>query len=254
MCGADRQLDEYMGRKEGSSPRVRSRPGPRVHHVRERGIISACAEQTESAQANANPDEDHLRVCGADDLEQDTENSKVGSSPRVWSRLGERVADLEADGIISACAEQTLDVGSWKGWPRDHLRVCGADGFDSSKLGGDMGSSPRVRSRPPQTVVGSVGLGIISAWAEQTHSTPSTLLNHWDHLRVCGADQFGFGSHLVSAGSSPRVRSRQLVAEPFELAAGIISACAEQTDCLCGTRTGGWDHLRVCGADYTPTP
>ena len=68
---------------------------------------------------------------------------------------------------------------------------------------------------------------------------------------MCGADQFGFGSHLVSAGSSPRVRSRRPVRRKTEAPYGIISACAEQTRCIQELFPERGDHLRVCGADST---
>ena len=71
----------------------------------------------------------------------------------------------------------------------------------------------------------------------------------WDHLRVCGAD---IGMDLVYAlvmGSPPRVRSRRSWTGVPGPRAGIISACAEQTQAPPPLRAGCWDHLRVCGAD-----
>ena len=73
----------------------------------------------------------------------------------------------------------------------------------------------------------------------------------------------------AATGSSPRVRSRRwpsaktsgfdgIISACAEQThsyatrnqiAGIISACAEQTSMALRTATGGWDHLRVCGAD-----
>ena len=53
----------------------------------------------------------------------------VGSSPRVRSRpFAEALAKLP-QGIISACAEQTLSSFRLRRDTGDHLRVCGAD-FD----------------------------------------------------------------------------------------------------------------------------
>ena len=73
----------------------------------------------------------------------------------------------------------------------------------------ELGSSPRVRSRP-------AGITIIRSIVG-------------DHLRVCGADRKPMCVHGHDVGSSPRVRSRQRVRGPFLGAGRIISACAEQT-------------------------
>ena len=66
---------------------------------------------------------------------------------------GERVMgvrDLSGGhvGIISACAEQTRRSRSASPACRDHLRVCGADAAMTLDVYADLGSSPRVRSRP----------------------------------------------------------------------------------------------------------
>ena len=70
---------------------------------------------------------------------------------------------------------------------------------------------------------------IISACAEQTTPELQTRATIRDHLRVCGADNEGFGTYGKTLGSSPRVRSRPSDTRWVALRAG--------------------DHLRVCGAD-----
>ena len=57
---------------------------------------------------------------------------------------------------------------------------------------------------------------------------------------------FKDGSHY---GSSPRVRSRPTRRSRPHPAAGIISACAEQTTRMDEAIYWAKDHLRVCGAD-----
>ena len=131
----------------------------------------------------------------------------------------------------------------------DHLRVCGADrGIDGvERLG--VGSSPRVRSRPNYNELLRFHGGIISACAEQTQAPAAFRPWLTDHLRVCGADDYGGGERLGDAGSSPRVRSRLVLLGFVSQNLGIISACAEQT-CRFRLHTCGHaDHLRVCGAD-----
>ena len=127
VCGADTMDPKKQLRTVGSSPRVRSGP--------ERGdgagvlgrIISACAERTPYFGFGAFSARDHLRVCGADELSEDEAGARVGSSPRVRSGQVPPQTNTDARGIISACAERTVDGRSQaaQGW--DHLRVCGAD-------------------------------------------------------------------------------------------------------------------------------
>ena len=169
MCGADLPLIGEIVHPSGSPPRVRSRrwrigwPGgsPR--------ITSACAEQTSRSRLRALPARDHLRVCGADMLWRSCRKAFPGSPPRVRSRLVQPTARTRIGGITSACAEQTLVVSSWLNPWWDHLRVCGADSNVGSSLSHDMGSPPRVRSRPTNVVPIKPPDGITSACAEQTY-------------------------------------------------------------------------------------
>ena len=113
VCGADAEAEPLPARREGSSPRVRSRHV----HVRVgfgwRGIISACAEQTDLPSFSLVGERDHLRVCGADNVTGYEPPRIVGSSPRVRSRRSTGNDYGSWDGIISACAEQTRRVRSW---------------------------------------------------------------------------------------------------------------------------------------------
>ena len=152
-------------------------------------------------------------------------------------------------GIISACAEQTSTGCPSSPAPRDHLRVCGADGMVLPPIGCHMGSSPRVRSRHTGGRAQRHVLGIISACAEQTERSPRQQPCRWDHLRVCGADQLAKRSSRRKVGSSPRVRSRQTLRRRHPHRRRIISACAEQTRRRTRSCLSRRDHLRVCGAD-----
>ena len=175
--------------------------------------------------------------------------SALGSSPRVRSRPGR--ADLRAQRvrIISACAEQTRWRKPTKKWTWDHLRVCGADSLAFWNGTHTSGSSPRVRSRPQQIPQAGTTGGIISACAEQTLLQWDAIPSGTDHLRVCGADHHLQGADQLERGSSPRVRSRLIVAPVLRAVAGIISACAEQTASNSSNASSRPDHLRVCGAD-----
>ena len=71
----------------------------------------------------------------------------LGLSPRVRSGLERVRVAARYGGIISACAEQTTTVGSYRGDAGDHLRVCGADWTNEQARFWLWGSPPRVRSR-----------------------------------------------------------------------------------------------------------
>ena len=173
----------------------------------------------------------------------------TGSSPRVRSRLSDARARFRQPGIISACAEQTLQVGSFGEQHGDHLRVCGADSVSELPMSLRSGSSPRVRSRRWSCLRAANSGGIISACAEQTWKLSIVRCARKDHLRVCGTDRHQMTRLEQSAGSSPRVRSRQQRRRNAARQKRIISACAEQTSAQLFDARMSVDHLRVCGAD-----
>ena len=148
VCGADAPSGVVRPAVDGSPPRVRSRPDLGASPSAWQGIISACAEQTGNPTTGGSPEGDHLRVCGADLISAEAEVDGIGSSPRVRSRHRLVGRACPPPGIISACAEQT--AGGWYAYKavRDHLRVCGADTSCYNAAEVDLGSSPRVRSRP----------------------------------------------------------------------------------------------------------
>ena len=169
-------------------------------------------------------------MCGADCRCRASRARPRGSSPRVRSRRPRPRGGAGHRGIISACAEQTPTPADRSHTPPDHLRVCGADVNSLQDNVVNVGSSPRVRSRPSLEGQANGAARIISACAEQTTSWHSSTGRSWDHLRVCGADRSVKTDGKLVPGSSPRVRSRRAPA-------------SEHSQELV-------DHLRVCGADY----
>ena len=127
--------------------------------------------------------------------------------------------------------------------------MCGADYRVPYGPNGDVGSSPRVRSRLTGRSQSAMSLRIISACAEQTCIAPRPFPTTRDHLRVCGADPLEGEKLPPDEGSSPRVRSRHCRVRLQVPVPGIISACAEQTSGMRVPAGVCRDHLRVCGAD-----
>ena len=188
-------------------------------------------------------------MCGADGNSLEKDLRQWGSPPRVRSRRPGRDLDRGHRGITSACAEQTCGRTPGRDHGRDHLRVCGADSTRDSPTTRGQGSPPRVRSRHALEELSESVPGITSACAEQTSSVWPSDANVWDHLRVCGADGMTGALGKNGTGSPPRVRSRQIPPPAVTVAAGITSACAEQTSAPREAAAHTGDHLRVCGAD-----
>ena len=90
VCGADAFIRYTCTSQSGSSPRVRSRRCRRLLQRRERGITSACAEQTYEGLLTRKVTWDHLRVCGADTARPEGDGYYRGSPPRVRSRRTRR--------------------------------------------------------------------------------------------------------------------------------------------------------------------
>ena len=188
-------------------------------------------------------------MCGADFQKSTPTLSRLGSPPRVRSRLQVAVDIDRVRGITSACAEQTRSVGNTHADDWDHLRVCGADSTVPCCIQNPPGSPPRVRSRRKPERETLPYDRITSACAEQTNPDRPAVAAAWDHLRVCGADAWLIPRSVPNTGSPPRVRSRLLWHRWYYVDGRITSACAEQTLGVRPRRASTWDHLRVCGAD-----
>ena len=147
VCGADMGCRTLSPLRTGSPPRVRSRLTGSDTIRFDRGITSACAEQTTAPIPSPNLRWDHLRVCGADTVSLLSNLRDGGSPPRVRSRRHGGSDAARRIGITSACAEQTPACCSGKIIQWDHLRVCGADCIGRLLRPRELGSPPRVRSR-----------------------------------------------------------------------------------------------------------
>ena len=106
----------------------------------------------------------------------------AGSSPRVRSDPNRTEGMPRQQGIISACAERSVDCVSSYTALWDHLRVCGAIRRFRHGAADRGGSSPRVRSDPVASTRLPRPRGIISACAERS------VVFYWDLVRLDGAE------------------------------------------------------------------
>ena len=191
-CGADALSKAVRDGMQGSSPRVRGRHTSTVGRVLRTGLIPAGAGQTSRAR---------LRT-----------QLPNGSSPRVRGRPLVVGVTSTGPGLIPAGAGQTK-LSLWTGPALTaHPRGCGADMPPRALKVYAVGSSPRVRGRPPGA------------------KSPQNV--NGAHPRGCGADSSALYDSRACLGSSPRVRGRRVCAPPPQSSWRLIPAGAGQTGAL----------------------
>ena len=151
----------------------------------------------------------------------------LGSSPRVRGTLGYKRELLPEQGIIPACAGNTVYTPSPNKMGWDHPRVCGEHHARTLRQQIAPGSSPRVRGTPCPSIVRPKIEGIIPACAGNTAPSRIASLSIRDHPRVCG-------------------EHRELLPISVVLL-GIIPACAGNTGRERSPHARVRDHPRVCG-------
>ena len=110
-----------------------------------------------------------------------------------------------------------------------------------------MGSSPRVRGKPPELAPWNISRRLIPACAGKTLRDGGASRRRRAHPRVCGENDGGIWGAITGGGSSPRVRGKPLDELARISDARLIPACAGKTWAT------GWfvvderAHPRVCG-------
>ena len=150
-------------------------------------------------------------------------------------------------GIIPAYAGNTSNTRLRVRTPRDHPRVCGEHDFDSSKFGGDLGSSPRMRGTHELFDGFGQAAGIIPAYAGNTSLLTRFSSMSQDHPRVCGEHFIEQTDAPRIVGSSPRMRGTPVLRSFRGLRMGIIPAYAGNTGRQSCRPFWRRDHPRVCG-------
>ena len=146
-CGADFGRSMRWCASQGSSPRVRGRPTPRLQYRASRRLIPASAGQTYVYDSLHLYRRAHPRECGADLTHEAVRTARTGSSPRVRGRhtAPQKLTVLER--LIPASAGQTVVHILAPVYRPAHPRECGADKLAGARLHAVKGSSPRVRGR-----------------------------------------------------------------------------------------------------------
>ena len=173
---------------EGSSPRVRGKPGlnsptvfapglipacagktnPHPLAVESPGLIPACAGKTNCSSIARAAATAHPRVCGENLPRLKARTIAPGSSPRVRGKHDARGDKLRRDRLIPACAGKTRGAERRSGKEPAHPRVCGENVAVSSRAMMCSGSSPRVRGKRMFSSWSCTTGGLIPACAGKT--------------------------------------------------------------------------------------
>ena len=166
--GGDVTTREPSAPVVGRSPRARRRLGGELRVNRQRGSISACAEETTRPPGSGANRRVDLRVRGGDERLAAQGQVNQGRSPRARRRHQRGDGSLGCHGSISACAEETRACNRRMEVLRVDLRVRGGDARCRLWHGGIWGRSPRARRSPIVCCRRSRPDGSISACAEET--------------------------------------------------------------------------------------
>ena len=208
VCGENDDQGPGVVLVEGSSPRVRGKPGWGVRSGAYSGLIPACAGKTIPRTSATRSSGAHPRVCGENPRRGPAAPTTPGSSPRVRGKLPLDADKRHSLRLIPACAGKTRTAPSGRASPTAHPRVCGENDRWDSSVCATAGSSPRVRGKHRLLRRRDRPLRLIPACAGKT--IPWRAMRDGDraHPRVCGENSASPRIASRSRGSSPRVRGK----------------------------------------------
>ena len=170
VCGENVSFRVSGAIGQGSSPRVRGKPGERRFNGGGCGLIPACAGKTQANCDAIRATWAHPRVCGENHLTQSSAQSSLGSSPRVRGKPTRGALGIISLGLIPACAGKTSRVRRGGPQTRAHPRVCGENPRSLERPRKARGSSPRVRGKRVVQSIRRDRPGLIPACAGKTKS------------------------------------------------------------------------------------
>ena len=171
----------------------------------------------------------------------------MGSSPRVRGKPTKSRARSPCRRLIPACAGKTASCPASVTSCPAHPRVCGENRCCLIPAVPREGSSPRVRGKQMREEVAGIPPGLIPACAGKTWRCTPGPCSAWAHPRVCGENIASTGRESDRAGSSPRVRGKQMRSFSQDIFNGLIPACAGKTSRMERNEFRPRAHPRVCG-------
>ena len=153
---------------------------------------------------------------------------------------------------IPAYAGKTLKQDSVRISLAEHPRVCGENCATARDLEDMLGTSPRMRGKPPIENSQSSIRRNIPAYAGKTSITDTTPVLSEEHPRVCGENIESKGLSVCVKGTSPRMRGKLWAVQRDATGARNIPAYAGKTQPEPQYRRQPWEHPRVCGENFCP--
>ena len=170
VCGEHSWQQSTRRSPQGSSPRMRGAQDVARVVAGAPRIIPAYAGSTTTPALMPSKPGDHPRVCGEHMRDRFTDESDLGSSPRMRGALDGGRDIFRVRGIIPAYAGSTATspIKSAASW--DHPRVCGEHCGKQCRRPGEPGSSPRMRGALRRWRLRTLSPRIIPAYAGSTNT------------------------------------------------------------------------------------
>ena len=172
---------------------------------------------------------------------------RAGSSPHMRGTPLQQVIVNLPFGIIPAYAGNTDRSADSAHAPRDHPRICGEHSMRRAVAFACRGSSPHMRGTLTSRFAYSEAMGIIPAYAGNTHLAGLLVWGGGDHPRICGEHRMICSCNAFCSGSSPHMRGTPSSSSSSFSDSGIIPAYAGNTMVVSKVFFSAWDHPRICG-------
>ena len=209
-CGGSDQAFALVAPGQGTSPRVRGKPGNNVHDQHAVGYIPARAGEARLRERPCQRPAVHPRACGGSPRFACNAVNTSGTSPRVRGKPGPDSRRPQLPRYIPARAGEAGAPPPRARSIEVHPRACGGSAVGLAVTVAAGGTSPRVRGKPPVRGAERVERGYIPARAGEAAAASRAAARPRVHPRACGGSYWSDRYAQWSHGTSPRVRGKRL--------------------------------------------
>ena len=254
VCGENRPCGVRRPVENGTSPRMRGKPGSGHAHAMEYRNIPAYAGKTMRTTPNNYPQTEHPRVCGENQADANRGNKAGGTSPRMRGKPRRCPRGRGRGRNIPAYAGKTLLHSPPTFFGPEHPRVRGENGGAFGLTGHFSGTSPRARGKPQADTAQVTTARNIPACAGKTGCGGRGQSGPKEHPRVRGENSKKQSVPPPCFGTSPRARGKLAEFEEIPTADRNIPACAGKTGMVTPNRVVRPEHPRVRGENMVAPP
>ena len=237
----------------GSPPHAR---GTRRAHLTGRfahGLTPACAGNTAWLSSMMRLVWAHPRMRGEHNSVCVVLVSDMGSPPHARGTLHRRHRPGTARGLTPACAGNTLRLPTNSRGGAAHPRMRGEHPGFVTMVPDGAGSPPHARGT--RAAAGRYGResGLTPACAGNTAAAMTELAKGGAHPRMRGEHTPSIAAPAQAGGSPPHARGTRYTRHPDPNRAGLIPACAGNTERMNTSQASTRAHPRMRGEHPTPT-